>query len=132
MPSDVEIHRALEFWTRASEDNLQTAKAMLRSARYNFAMFMCQQSIEALLKALYIKHKHDRPPHIHKLPRLLDLVGIRLPLAIDRKILLVDAHYIKARYKEDRFDPKIYNRKNASALLHDTAEVMEWLRKQLD
>ena len=103
---------------------------MVHSARYNFALFMCQQAREALLKAVFILRKQDRPPHLHKLPKLLDLSGLRAPAEIDLKILLIDAHYIKARYKEDRFDATVYNRKNARALLQITQEVMTWLQTQ--
>jgi HEPN domain-containing protein len=51
--------------------------------------------------------------------------------AIDLKILKIDAHYIKARYKDDRFNARIYNSRTANALLKDTQEVLEWFTKNL-
>lgn len=65
------------------------------------------------------------------LPKLLDLSCVKAPKEIDAKILVIDAHYIKARYMEDRFNSKIYNRKNARVLLTHTEEVMAWLQQHL-
>lgn len=125
-------NKAISFWLMSSTDNLETARAMLKAGRSNFAMFMCQQAVEALLKAVYITQKNDRPEYIHKLPRLVEVTGIILPKAIDRKILKIDAHYIKARYKEDRFNVKIYNERNATQLLKDAEDVIVWFTKKLN
>ena len=94
-------------------------------------MFMCQQTLEALLKAIFIIQHKTRPEYIHKLPKLLELIRIKVPRSIDFKILKIDAHYIKARYQEDRFNPSIYNRKNAVQLLKDTQEVVKWFARNL-
>src|SRR4030065_1251957 len=122
---------AIRFWLLSSNDNFETAKAMLKAGRYNFTMFMCQQAVEALLKAVFIIQKNERPEYIHKLPKLVEMIGIKIPKSIDNKILKIDAHYIKARYKEDRFNPKIYNKRTASALLKNTGDVIRWFTKNL-
>ena len=44
----------VKFWLNSSLDDLKTAEAMLAAARYNYAMFMCQQSLEELLKAIIV------------------------------------------------------------------------------
>lgn len=123
--------KAVTFWLMSSKDNLETAAAMLKTGRYSFAMFMCQQSVEAFLKAIFVIQKDERPEFIHKLPKLVGLIGIAIPKALDNKILKIDAHYIKARYKEDRFNKKIYNRRNAAQLLKDTEDVISWYTKKL-
>jgi len=123
--------RAIRFWLLSSNDNFETAAAMLKAGRYNFAMFMCQQAVEALLKAVFIIQKNERPEYIHKLPKLVELTGIKIPKSIDDKILKIDAHYIKARYKEDRFNSKIYNKQNAKKLLKDAEDVIKWFIKEL-
>lgn len=92
---------------------------------------MCQQTVEAILKAVFIIQKNERPEYIHKLPKLVELTGVKIPKTIDKKILKIDAHYIKARYKEDRFNTKIYNRRSATALLKDTEAVIKWFTKKM-
>lgn len=44
--------KVVKFWLMSSKDNFETASATLKAGRYNFAMFMCQQAVEALLKAV--------------------------------------------------------------------------------
>lgn len=126
-----DVDKAVKFWLMSSKDNFETAAAMLKSKRYNFTMFMCRQAVEALLKAVFIMQRNERPEYIHKLPKLVELIGINIPKSIDEKILKIDAHYIKARYKEDRFNAKIYNKKNASMLLKDTEDIIVWFTKKL-
>lgn len=123
--------RAIKFWLDCTKDNFIAAKAMFKAGRWSLCMFMCQQTVEALLKAVYILTKEDRPPYIHKLPQLLELTEIKVPKVIDEKILKIDAHYIKARYKEDRFEPKVYNKLNAKRLIEDTERVILWFTKTL-
>ena len=126
-----DINKAVKFWLMSSKDNFETAEAMLKAGRYNFAMFMCQQTVEAILKAVFIIQKNERPEYIHKLPKLVEMTGIEIPKSIDEKILKIDAHYIKARYKEDRFNTKIYNKRNTANLLKDTEDVIKWFTKKL-
>ena len=126
-----DIEKSKKFWLLAAEDNFETAKILFEAHRYNFSIFICQQAVEALLKAVYIIKKKDRPEYIHKLPKLLDLINIDVPNSIDKKILRLDAHYIKARYKEDRFNSKIYNKENAKLILKDTEDIFEWFTKNL-
>ena len=126
-----DVNKAIKFWLLAGKDNFETARVLFEAKRYSFSMFMCQQAVEALLKSVYIIKKKDRPEYIHKLPKLLDLISIEVPNSIDKKILRLDAHYIKARYKEDRFNSKIYNRENAQLILKDTEDIFEWFTKNL-
>lgn len=131
-PTQDELKHAIAFWKKCALDNLKTAEAMLKGKRYNFAMFMCHQTLECALKALYVFVRKDRPPYVHKLPRLLNELEFVVPKNVDRVILEADAHYIKTRYLEDRFNTKIYNRKNAFALFGETKEALKWLLDQLN
>ncbi|OGQ49143.1 MAG: hypothetical protein A3I09_01960 [Deltaproteobacteria bacterium RIFCSPLOWO2_02_FULL_47_10] len=131
VPTPDEIKKYAIFWHDSAIDNMKTAESLLHSKRYNFAMFMCQQTLEAILKCVFLKLKAERPPFIHKLPRLLTMSGLKVPLWLDKIILRVDAHYIKARYFNDRFDLQIYNRKNASELIEHTRKVLQWFVKEL-
>ena len=105
---------------------------MLDSGRWSLCMFMCQQTIEALLKGVCILIKKDRPPYIHILSKLVDNIGIKLPKEIDQYVVLIDAHYIKARYNEVRFNPKVYNKENAAKTIHMTREVTKWFIQKMN
>lgn len=45
----------IEHWLDIAEYDLETAVAMQNSARYLYTVFMCQQALEKLLKAIYIQ-----------------------------------------------------------------------------
>lgn len=124
-------NKAIKFWTDCTNDNLAAAKSMFKEGRWSLCMFMCQQTVEALLKGVYILIRRERPRYIHKLPMLLKLTGLKIPRSIDERILRIDAHYIKTRYKQERFNPRIYNKSSAGRLIKDTEEVMQWFSKKL-
>jgi len=44
-----------EEWAKQTEYDLKTAKAMFKTRRYIYAVFMCHLSIEKALKGLYVK-----------------------------------------------------------------------------
>jgi HEPN domain-containing protein len=53
----------IRCWVDIAEYDLKTAKVMLESKRFLYVGFMCHQSIEKILKALYTKIKNDTPPY---------------------------------------------------------------------
>lgn len=130
-PTDKEVQKAIKFWHKTSKENFQTAKIMHKAKRYNFAMFMCQQAIEALLKGVYIIKHRERPPYIHDLPRLVEKIKMKIPQKIIQPIKNIDSHYIKARYKEDRFNPEIYNHNNSTETIKITYKVIKWYLQKL-
>lgn len=95
-------------------------------------MFMCQQAAETLLKAVVIIQTKKRPPYIHELGIILRAAGIKAPRKIINTLKELDKHYIKTRYKEDRFNPKIYNKKYASYILEKTKELLKWFTKEMN
>jgi len=82
--------------------DLETAKAMLKTGRLIYAIFLCQQSIEKCLKALLAYHDKDIFP-IHNLRRLAEHAGVvdELDQATRIKLDFLSNYYINARYKED-------------------------------
>ena len=65
------------YWLESSDYDLQTAKAMLETGRYLYVGFMCHQTVEKALKAVFVASAPDEElPYIHKLRRLANLSGI--------------------------------------------------------
>ena len=54
----------VEYWKELADYDLDTAKAMLKSKRYLYVGFMCNQVIEKIFKAYYVKIKKNNH-HIH-------------------------------------------------------------------
>src|SRR3990170_4553309 len=88
----------VKSWVDASRYDLETARALLESRRYLYVLFMCQQSLEKLLKAHLTRRTAAFPPMIHSLARLAELAG--LELSQDDKALLerLSLYYLQSRY----------------------------------
>jgi HEPN domain-containing protein len=102
--------RSIDNWLSLAEYDLATAQAMLQARRLLYVGFMCQQAIEKILKACYVKHHGVTPPYTHNLLRLL----AELP------------------WKEDIQElTKALTETKASMILESTRELFGWIRSKL-
>ena len=95
--------KVVKNWIALAEYDFETAKAMMKSGRYLYVAFTCQQTIEKTLKALYVKEKQETPPYSHNLIRLAEeLSGIK-PIDEDANRFLerLNSYYIQSRYTEE-------------------------------
>jgi HEPN domain-containing protein len=58
-------------WIEISDYDFKTARAMFKSRRYLYVAFMCQQSVEKIIKAKIVLDEDQFPPKIHKLETLV-------------------------------------------------------------
>ena len=122
----------LKFWLNSCFDDLDTAKAMLAARRYNYAMFMCQQALEELLKAVIVIQTNDHPPYLHDLIILSKKISLKIPKHIYKNLRDINPHYIVARYKPQRFDVKVYNLSAAKKTVKDTEGIIKWLTEKME
>jgi HEPN domain-containing protein len=89
-------------WLERAEYDLDTAEAMVTTARYIYAVFMCQQAVEKSFKALLASQGREVPP-IHNLRRLAEASGTVRALDQEdlKKLDFLSQYYLNARYKED-------------------------------
>ena len=90
--------KKIEYWLDIADYDMQTAHHMQRSNRYLYAVFMCQQAIEKILKALYIQKLGKEAPFSHNLVYLHSLIDVGLT---DEKLLTMaelTTYYIEGRY----------------------------------
>ena len=93
---------------------------------------MCQQSLEELLKAIIMIQTKDHPPYIHDLIMLSKKIDLQIPEDIHKILRNINPHYIVARYKSQRFDPKVYNKAAAGKTIKATEETIKWFAEKLD
>ena len=126
--------KVVKNWIALAEYDFETAKAMMKSGRYLYVAFTCQQTIEKTLKALYVKEKQETPPYSHNLIRLAEeLPGIK-PIDEDANRFLerLNSYYIQSRYTEEIHQiSKSLNKKNAQEILSKTGELFKWLKKHV-
>ena len=73
--------KTIKNWLDLARYDLETASAMLARGRYLYVAFTCQQAIEKLLKALFVKTKNCTPPYTHNLLKLCDETGLMSELS---------------------------------------------------
>jgi HEPN domain-containing protein len=120
------------YWLDSAEYDLKTADAMLKSKRWVYVVFMCQQAIEKLLKGLYILYINDEVPRMHTLSRIIDKYSDLLPETVSKdQYDLFDrltAFYISGRYPEykDKISQSVSS-DEAKELFEKSKEVFLWL-----
>jgi len=71
------------YWVKIAEYDLGTAQAILESKRFLYVGFMCHQSIEKILKAIYTAKYETVPPRIHNLAMLLKINKINEEIPVE-------------------------------------------------
>ncbi|OGC10343.1 hypothetical protein A3J90_03800 [candidate division WOR-1 bacterium RIFOXYC2_FULL_37_10] len=122
----------VRHWLEQSKEDLLSAKALLNAHRYTWCAFICQQTLEKCLKAIYVKEKKSIPPYIHKLERLCQILEIDLPNDLLESLIEIDKYYIASRYPSYVEKLNIKKLDQAKKLFSKTEEIYQWLIKKLN
>ncbi len=102
---------------------------MLKTGRYLYVAFTCQQCMGKILKAHYVKEKNATPPYTHNLVRLVHELSFANELSPEQ---ILNTYYIESRYTEELNEiSKSINKKIASSIFEDTKKLFTWLRKKI-
>lgn len=126
--------KVIKNWLALAEYDLKTAKAMMRSGRYLYVAFTCQQTIEKILKAIYVKEKEETPPYTHNLIRLAEELSVIKPIdeETNRFLERLNSYYIQSRYTEEIYQiSKTLNKKSTNEILSKTKELFRWLESKV-
>jgi len=85
-------------WVRQAEHDLENAKKNLDIEAYDVSLILCQQAVEKILKALYIKERHEEPPRTHSLRKLIELTD--MPNDALKLVAELDSYYLVLRYPD--------------------------------
>lgn len=125
-PKDKDV----QSWLDASRYDLKTASALLESRRYVYVLFMCQQSLEKLLKAHVACRTGGFPPRIHNLVRLAEVAGLEVSEREREFLERLSLYYIQSRYPPEVLDlAKKVSRSGAVAHLQQTEVLWKRLRR---
>lgn len=122
------MSRVAEQWRVQALYDLETAQAMLKSRRYLYVLFCCQQAVEKSLKAIIVERTDEAPPRIHSLPRLAEVASITTDEPVTDFLIELSAHYIHLRYPEEiEQTGTSIPRTLAADTLRRTEELLKWL-----
>lgn len=125
--------KIIQMWLDRVEYDMETAKAMLQTGRWIYAIFMCQQSLEKCMKALIASEDKEIIP-IHNLRRLAEIASIIHEFEESALIKLdfLSSYYINARYKEDLNElSKGINETVVKEFIQFTEDTIKWLCQKI-
>ncbi len=108
---------------------------MLKSKRFLYVGFMCNQAVEKIFKAYYVKTKKEQPPYTHKLIRLAEESNLYKTMSEEQKdfIFMVTPLNVEARYptqKKDIFES--LNKGKCKEIIIKTEEMIKWIKQKLE
>ena len=123
------------YWLELCDDDLITAKELLKSKRWLHMGFFCHLIVEKSLKAVIAEKTNEIPPKIHDLPKLANLGGIWDVISEEQKELLkkLIPLQIEARYPEyKKRIASTLSQEYCEQLLIGTENFLCWIKQQLE
>ena len=82
----MDISQKIDYWLDIADYDIQTARSLHSSGRYLYAVFMCQQATEKMLKANYMGKFSKEAPFSHNLVYLNSLMELGIS---DKQLKLI-------------------------------------------
>ncbi len=127
------MDKIVEHWIERSQYDLDTANVMLDTGRYLYVAYMCQQTIEKILKAIIAWQGKENFP-IHNLNRLAEIAMINDELSSDQFNFLAELtpYHIEARYGDYKESlSEIISETKAKQINKETQEIHAWLYQKI-
>ena len=127
------MDKVVGHWVERSKYDLDTARVMLDTGRYLYVAYMCQQTIEKMLKAIIAQHGKENFP-IHNLNRLAEIASISDKLTSEQFNFLAELtpYHIEARYGDYKESlSEIINDKEGEQIYRKTKGIYEWLYQKI-
>jgi len=127
------MDKIVGHWVERSKYDLDTAKVMLETGRYLYVAYMCQQTIEKILKAIIAQQGKENFP-IHNLNRLAEIASISDELTSEQFNFLAELtpYHIETRYGDYKENlSEIINDKEAEQVYRKTKGIYKWLYQKI-
>ncbi|ABO49432.1 HEPN domain protein [Desulforamulus reducens MI-1] len=122
------------YWVSESEEDIVTAKILVKSGRLLESVFFCHLALEKMLKAFIAERNNEMPPKSHNLLFLAKKSNLVKELDEETVDLIAEVQpfNIEGRYPEMR--DKLYKSTTPDrfkAMVHRTEEKVKWLKEKL-
>jgi HEPN domain-containing protein len=123
--------RPEERWFKQAQRDFHNAKKNLEIGLYDVCLFLCQQSVEKALKALYVAEWKKPPPRVHSLEKLIRAMN----LGESFRELTVDLedYYFTMRYPDvsERMSFELCDRDDAIQGLKSSNAILTRIKRTL-
>lgn len=128
----MQIPEKVAYWLDVADYDLETARHMHKSSRYMYTVFMSQQAIEKILKALYIQKFKKEAPFSHNLVYLQGLLKLRTTKKRLEILAELTSYYIEGRYPSYKIKlSKTVDKKKSQETLKTSEEIYRWLKSKI-
>lgn len=123
--------RDVRLWWEQAKHDLETAEHNRTGARYDAAVFYCQQAVEKALKALTIHARRLPPEPTHSLVTLGRLSGV--PKKFSTFLRTLTSEYFLSRYPDAAGEAPymLYDGSEVRDYLNTAQELLQWVARQL-
>ena len=111
---------AVKYWIASAQDDWDVAQSLLKSAKYNHALFFLQLALEKLIKAVHVGQRDESPLYVHNLILLAQKAGIEFSEEELANLKEISSFNVSARY--DSYKRDFYRKAT-----HDFA--IEWMKR---
>jgi len=125
------MEKIVENWVMQAESDLDSAKYNFKGKRFDVAAYLCQQSVEKGLKALYLKDNKELWK-THDLVKLATLINA--PQEIINVCNELNPIYVEDRYPDfsDTIPAKKFAENDINNFIKKTEKTMKWIKAQLE
>jgi HEPN domain-containing protein len=125
----IDINKQIDYWKTGADDDLESARILIKKNRLLHGLFFCHLSIEKAIKAHVVKHTDEMAPRSHNLIYLSELAN--LEFNEDDEILLgiLMKYQLQGRYPE--YNPVIPDELSVDKYLIKTEKLLTWLGEKL-
>ena len=123
-----DISKIVNYWIEASNHDLDVARSLFRTGKYDYCLFLCHLMLEKILKALVTKITKDHPPFTHNLLYLAGKSNLELSKSQIELLDQVNKFNMEIRYPEDlKVLSKKINKNYAKKYFTESKEIWKWL-----
>ncbi len=91
----------VKYWIESAQHDLESAKSIFKSGRYDWCLFVGHLALEKILKAVFVESNDNKiPPKIHNLVRLAELSKIELDEEQKFNLDKINDFNIQTRYPD--------------------------------
>ena len=128
----MDLAEKIDYWLDIAEYDLKTSKAMLDTGRFLYTVFMAQQALEKLLKALYLKNKQEEPPFTHNLLYIAKATSLEFTVEQKEFLNKLTAYYIEGRYPlyKEKLSTLV-DKEEADKVFNTATEMFSWIKSQI-
>jgi len=117
-------------WMKQAKYDFDSARAMFKTGRYIYTIFMCHLTIEKALKGHYAEKLKKDPPKVHNLNYFCQTLKIKL--SKDQEIFIdrLNSLSVPTRYPDTLENLlRDYKRAATKVVLDRTKELFIWLTR---